>query len=128
MYSTVKNIRELKVNYEIIHMLESGEAFQNKANAKEWLDSIKRANRKFTHEESDERVIKDYGIDGYIILKSCPDWVETEEDAEEWFDSEEKMVYIPSPYDCTGQQFTSWYKLFQRNGKWMCYHSIGVDV
>lgn len=125
MYENVRNDRELRLNYEILYMFKIGDGFKNKT--KEWLDKLKRANREYTHKKTDRRMIKEDG-DGYLLLIECPDWVETRMDAEEWFYSEEERTYIPSPYDCTGQQFTCWYKLFQRNGKWMCYHSIGVDV
>lgn len=125
MYENVRNDRELRLNYELLNMFNNGDGFQHKT--KEWFDRIKRANREYTHRESDRRMIK-VDMDGCILLIECPDWVETRMDAEEWFYSEEERTYIPSPYDCTGQQFTCWYKLFKRNGKWMCYHDIGIDV
>mgnify|MGYP000367666834 CR=1 FL=1 len=31
-------------------------------------------------------------------------------------------------YDCTGQEFTSWYRLFQRRGHWYAYHMVSRDV
>ena len=36
--------------------------------------------------------------------------------------------YYPSAYDCTGQAFTSWYKVFARGGRFWAYHRVSVDV
>lgn len=36
--------------------------------------------------------------------------------------------YYPSAYDCTGQAFTSWYKVFVRGGRFWAYHRVSVDV
>ena len=36
--------------------------------------------------------------------------------------------YYPSAYDCTGQAFTSWYKVFVRGGRFWAYHHVSVDV
>lgn len=92
---------------------------------------IKTAIREWNHRpESDRKVVYTYGGcgDSVIYKINCPVWVENEEDAEYWFDNEERMTYRWSPYDCTGQLFTSWHRIFHINGKWICYHSVSCDV
>ena len=111
--------------YEFLRILDT--EYTNKNNL---VQQVKAEIRKRNKKESvkDRRIIKDYGIDGYILRIECPDYVHTKEDGEEWFHEEEELYYYPSIYDCTGQLFTSWYSLFNINGKWICYHSISCDV
>ena len=99
----------------------------NKKEWKPWMDDIKRKIREYTTETFSVRLIKE-DLDGYVVLKEFPSCVTSEEEAEEWFESEEKILYIPSAYDCTGRAYTSWHKVFQRHGKWMFYHGVGLDV
>lgn len=115
--------------YEFVYMLEREYANSNKDNLiKEVKKEIRKRNNKKS--ESDRRVINNYGnsLDGYILRIECPDYVHTKEDAEEWFHENEEMEYHWLPYDCTGQLFTSWYSLFNVNEKWICYHSVGIDI
>ena len=43
------------------------------------------------------------------------------------FEDNYEMRCANSPYDCTGQMFTVWYKLVKRQGMWYAYHYIGCD-
>ena len=52
----------------------------------------------------------------------------TKEDADAEFNALYYRDCAPSPYDCTGQMFTAFYKLFKRNGRWMAYHHFAMDV
>ena len=97
------------------------------------LNSIKEAKRDIRRylkwkSNSDRHLVKDYGIDGYIELVEFPDSIKTEDEAKDYFESEERLICRPSVYDCTGQLFTGWYKLFMRRVKWMCYHRVSCDV
>ena len=74
------------------------------------------------------KIVKDYGIDGFIELVEMPGHIRTESEAERFFKDHLYLHYHPRDYDCTGQSFTGWYKLFKRNGKWFAYHSVNVDV
>ena len=67
----------------------------------------------------------DKAITGETI---CQGLYISQETADEWFQYNEYMECIPSAFDCTGQRFTSWYKLVERNGRWWAYHCISVDV
>lgn len=48
--------------------------------------------------------------------------------ADDWFRATRYLEYFPTPYDCSGQKFTSWYKLFRRRGHWFAYHCVSIDV
>ena len=76
-------------------------------------------------------IVKDNGIDGFVELISFPeafDTIDGEDGAEEFFKTFFEIHARPSMYDCTGQAFTSWYKLFERNGRIYAYHCVGFDV
>ena len=88
---------------------------------------LKRDIRRF-HKDGERKgwkgtLVKDYGMDGYITLYELPDV----EDPVEYFKENEEIHYRPSMYDCTGQAFTGWYKIFKRHGKNMVYHRICFD-
>lgn len=79
----------------------------------------------------ERRIVKDNGIDGFVELISFPeafDTIDGEDGAEEFFKTFFEIHARPSMYDCTGQAFTSWYKLFERNGRIYAYHCVGFDV
>lgn len=124
----IRNRRDLELAYFMLKCFEEDYTEMGMTdNRKAKLDEIKREIRRYIHKPSEYTVVRG-DWDNAVLLKSCPDWVETEEDAEEWFDTCERITYVPTYYDCTGQSFTSWHKVFKRNGKWMCYHCIAVDV
>lgn len=73
--------------------------------------------------------IKYDGCGGYIeLVRFLPAGVYDREFAEEFFEKEYCIHPYPSAYDCTGQAFTNWYKVFMRGGWWYAYHSVGCDV
>lgn len=80
------------------------------------------------NEKPERHIVHDNGIDGYIELLQLPEEITKRETADEWFQYNEYRECVPSAFDCTGQRFTSWYKLVNRNGRWWVYHSISVDV
>lgn len=84
-------------------------------------DYFKRMNRKTA------RIIK-WDSDSEIWLEELPETITTKEAAEEWFMYHRYKEVMPSIYDCTGQLYTAWYKVFKRNGKYVVYHYIGRDV
>ena len=93
--------------------------------AKEMKEGIRRFQQKPARED---RIVKDNGIDGYIRLSPLPACIETAEEANEYFMECEYCECIPTPYDCSGQAFTSWYKIFRRGGRFWVYHAICFDV
>jgi len=68
----------------------------------------------------------DYHIGLYPLNIDC----ESIDEAKEWFEENEYIHYCPSPYDCTGQVFTRWYKLVHRSNdsRWWVYHATAMDV
>lgn len=74
------------------------------------------------------RIVKDDGIDGYIELITLPGFIKSMESAEEYFENEIRIEPCYSIYDCTGKPFTSWEKIFERNGRFMAYHRVCFDV
>lgn len=75
------------------------------------------------------RFINYDGIDGYVRAMDMPRYFDdcSEREVTEYF---KENYFKPRPnsmYDCTGQAFTSWYKVVRRRNKWVVYHSIGFD-
>ena len=94
----------------------------------ELIKEIKRELRKFYHRPIDERRVFDNDFDHATFVYALPEDIKTREEAQEYFEEYEYIPYRPTYYDCTGQSFTSWYKIFQKpNGSFWCYHNIQVD-
>lgn len=99
---------------------------------------IKRNLREFAHKPSFvykmdgheiyARMIKSYGIDGYVELIRFPKEVNDLESAEYFFEAYIYQECLPHMYDCTGQSFTNWKKIFVRRGEYWCYHSVSFDL
>ena len=119
---------DIRFTEQIIRELEKQTGV--KANkVKEHLDDLKRKARRNSKEMSNAVIVKDYGIDGYIVKFPLPENLSSAEDADEYFREYEYLYFYPSPYDCTGQHFTSWYKIFRKpDGRFWAYHSVSVDV
>lgn len=67
-------------------------------------------------------------MDGYVVLMELPVFLESEEDAEEYFEGHYAIRTMPSIFDCTGRAFTSWYKIFRRRDRFFAFHSVCYDV
>ena len=127
----IKNYRDVGVWTIMVKDYENRLREAENPEAKERCDEIKRAIRRFYKKvctPKNWRVVKDYGIDGAVLLLTLPEGIGSLDEAVRYMEENEVMEYEPSPYDCTGQQFTSWFKCFVRNGRWMAYHRISVDV
>ena len=130
----VRNSSDLKVAYEILSIYkellsECGELDPEKMKSvKEKIADQKREIRKFHKKSTDRRIVKDDGIDGYTLLIELPETLGNMQDAEEYFEESETISAVPSIFDCTGQAFTSGFKVFKRRDKFMAYHSICFDV
>lgn len=95
------------------------------------LFQIKRAIRSFYKKEQAERemrLVKSYGIDGFIVLTELPEFLQSVEEAREYFEKEKMLICKPSAHDCTGQSFTVGYKIVERQGKLWVYHHVGYDI
>lgn len=125
MYIT--NRADLKVAYEELLFWKSEPKLNNIhiiRKIKEGIrDYFKRMNQNVSH------LVKwDPDGDGEIWMEELPEEINTKEEAEEWFICNKYREATPSVYDCTGQLFTVWYKIFKRNGKYIIYHCICRDV
>ena len=118
----INSYTDLKVAYEIL-----GIAYERGMSQK--AADLKHEMRKFSSRPvSERRIIQDDGIDGYTELLPLPEYIETMDEAVSYFEDYEYRPYYPSAYDCTGQAFTSWYKVFVRGGRFWAYHRVSVDV
>lgn len=124
----IRSSRDLKIAYETIGLYKEliGECACRDHAAKRIVD-LKRDIRSFSHKESDRQIVKDNG-DSWVVLITLPGYIRSKDEAVEYFEWREYMECPHSIYDCTGKLFTCWYKVFERNGKWMAYHCIAADV
>lgn len=125
----VRNKSDLKIAYEILSCIKERTSEGTKpTRAEERIVELKREIRGFYKKADNRKIVKDNGIDGFVELVELPDFLESIEEATEYFEEYEVREAIPSMYDCTGQAFTSWYKIFERRGRLFAYHSICFDV
>lgn len=133
----IKDKTSFKMGYEILATLEANEQ-GNPAMTNNLIPQLKKELRHYAHRDNlddvgmgfmvERRIVKEYGIDGYIELVSIPAVFETVSEADEFF---RDFIYLRaylSVYDCTGKPFTGWYKLFKRNNQFYAYHRIAFDV
>ena len=126
----IRGKKDLQFAYGLLKILEK-EAINQKENEKlqKLIVDYKKEIRAYVNKKaSDRRIVKEYGIDGYIELIALPKRLTDIENAIEYFEDVEKIYYRPTYYDCTGQAFTSWYKVFKRNDRFFAYHSVCFDV
>ena len=125
----VNSKRDYKEAYEFIGFLEDWNKELKSESVKLYIINTKRNMRKYASTYSTDRIVKDYGIDGYIKLIQLPDFIQTLDEAKEYFDENLYIHHVPDLlYDCTGESFTSWFYVFKRRNKYYAYHSIGFDV
>lgn len=120
----IRNTEDLRDAYSFMLFVErTGEGPGIAA----WVKEMKQNIRAYVHKESDRRLVHD-DCYGAVLLINVPEEVETPEEAEEWFDAEERIGYIDRGYDCTGQQFTGWHHIGVLGGKMVCWRRIDYDV
>ncbi len=119
MYKTLNDYRELAREFGL------DDVEQNKGIVK-WKKIIRAKLKKDEIERECRRVVRNFG-DSYVMLIRLGEF-DSLSDADDYFVWNEYRHYIPSPYDCTGQAFTNWYKVFERNGEYWAYHSVSFDV
>jgi len=128
----IRSKNDLKLAYETINDIkEMLPKAQRTDTALEYIKNLKKDIREFFRKEKEKpqhRLVKDNGIDGYIVLMQLPSFLNSKEEAAIYFEENEAMTCRPSMYDCTGQAFTSWYKIIERSGRLWAYHSVCFDV
>ena len=129
----IKNDSKLQAAYIFLRDMETANVFsaEHKASRDILVVNIKREIRAYTHRPpEDSHIVEERGCDGYIELVQLPDELDKahEEIAADWFRANRYLEFYPTPYDCSGQKFTNWFKLFRRRGHWFAYHSVSIDV
>lgn len=126
----IKNSDDLRAAYTLLLVLQEFLSTCKKPDkVKLHIIELKRCIRDYGHSKvSGREIVMDNGIDGYVQKIQLPQFVESKEEAEEYMEENEKITMRLTPWDCTGQAFTNWYKVFNTNGSWRAYHSIGFDV
>lgn len=135
----IQDSKDLRFKYEILLLLNNIKNESSSIDMDSYNDSvykIKKEIRDYYKEREKDRkewLIKDDWIDGSIVLVELPSEInsvkiDSFELAEEYFKAYEYRKCRPSMYDCTGQVFTSWYKIIKRNNKFYAYHCISFDV
>ena len=117
---TINNDRDLRVAYELLGILRDTHP--------DYAQKIKRKIREYhAFPAYAGRIIRcDY--DSLLVVFPLPVSVETKEEAEAYFKRHHYRECYPSAYDCTGQNFTAWYKIFERCGQFWAYHATAVDI
>lgn len=114
---------------ELYFWINNRESCKNKRKVDELILKYKRDIRAYHKDtEAKGRVIRDYEDGSEIVKVELPPDIVSKEDAENFFNKYMRIEMRPSQYDCTGQLFTSWHRVFMVNGKYICYHCIGIDV
>ena len=122
----IHNKEELRTAYSWLRMYEND--LPRNSMSDSFTNLLKRNIRKYVSQPiSDHRVIKDYGIDGAIILHPLPTEIQSKAEAETFFRRDEYMDR-PCSWIDTGRPFTSWYKIFRRRDRYWVYHSVAFDV
>lgn len=123
MFTTVHN-GNLRAAYEILDILADREG----AEVEEHRKRIKRAVRAYHHLPTDQAQIVTSDCESMLVVFPLPSELESYEAAEAYFMGHHYREAAPSMYDCTGQVFTTWYKIFKRRGQFWVYHATAMDV
>lgn len=129
---TITNDEKLRDAYALLMFMQRDipASSEKKASVKNLAVTVKREIRAYVNRPaSNVRIIcGDY--DGHMELVRLPDELDRahKSEAAEWFDDNCYLEAYNSPYDCTGQEFASWYHLFRRHGHWFAYHKVCRDV
>lgn len=123
----IKDKYDLRMAYEYLQVLQELDELERNNRIIERQAEIKREIRSYNHREVPFRIVIDEGMDGYTMLMELPTFLGSKEEAEEYFEANCTICATPSIFDCTGQAFTAWYKVFKRRNRFFAYHSVGFD-
>lgn len=100
---------------------------EGKAHAENYRHKRNKKNAEYgigLRKEDNRILVKDYGIDGFLVKEFIPQNLSIT-DLAEIEDSE--TIEIHSAYDCTGRPFTQWIQFFKVPGGYWMYHRISYD-
>lgn len=96
----IRSENDLKLAYETINSFKEMMPMAQKPDAAlEYIKELKRDIRGFFRKEKEKlqrRLVKDNGIDGYIVLMQLPSFLNSKEDAAVYFEENEVMTCRPS--------------------------------
>lgn len=94
----IRSENDLKLAYETINSFKEMLPMAQKTDAAlEYIKELKRDIRGFFRKEKEKlqrRLVKDNGIDGYIVLMQLPSFLNSKEDAAVYFEENEVMTCI----------------------------------
>ena len=105
---------------------ENGRSYQNYIrNYKERI----RLQRRADEINKDPYIVNTFHCtyDGYFEKIVAEDNGETLDEVEEFFQDNYHIDYYDRGFDCTGQKFTSFHKIFKCAGNWIIYHYVAID-
>ena len=125
----IRNKQDLKLAYSLLGFLEDNLNNKIAIRDNKCIKDLKKSIRDYSKINNEyPKLVKSYGIDGYIELMRLPELIDTVDELNEYFRENEFLTCKPSIYDCTGQKFTIAYKCFKRRGMNLCFHEVAVDV
>lgn len=87
----------------------------------------KRSYRRYFNADYNENGYAFGDYDRLIIRDAFPESIKTYEEADKYFKENLFQSRHNSMCDCTCQEFTNWYKIFNRRGRFFYYCSESVD-
>ena len=123
----ITNNRDLAKAWDWLHFYTTTEGLPSSPSIKARVLDLKHDIRRFNRAIARQRVIAWEDDYGYVEKVEAPKECIDLEDVEDWFERYERIEYIDRGYDCTGQMFTSWYKVVKLHGEWWVYHRISCD-
>lgn len=128
----ITNDEKLRDAYVLLMFMQKDvpASSKKKANVKNLAATVKREIRNYNNRPASNVRIISGDYNGHLDLVRLPDELDRmhKEIAADWFREHCYLESYITPYDCTGWEFTSWYKLFRRQGHWFAYHKVCRDV
>lgn len=114
---------------ELMADIENGER-EDTPKLRDRIATYKKTMREYLrNRQKHGRFTPAYNWNDTIVNKFyLPDSISNIGEAERYFDEWERIVPPSSPYDCTGEQFTTWHRIFYVKGRYLCYHAVAIDV
>lgn len=129
---TITNDEKLRDAYALLMFMQRDipASSEKKASVKNLAATVKREIRSYNNRPASNVRIISGDYNGHLDLVRLPDGLDRmhKEIAADWFREHCYLESYITPYDCTGWEFTSWYKLFRRQGHWFAYHKVCRDV
>lgn len=131
LYRFLRFLQELHAEYDAKRTINADDIIALH-NIDEMLVETKRKIRALNHRSAPQPdgVIETGGINhdcSYIeIVLLEPSF--SREEAEAFFEEHMFRGYVYYSWDCTGQHFTQWHRIFRTPRGWKIYHSIGIDI